>query len=145
MTHAEQYSTSEPCAPVPAGKKHRRRVVSVAVLAVSLGITGTIFSAARPASADSIAGDKAQAAAISAKIQATQAQIQTLTDQVQSADFHLSQLGTEIAANQAEVAKDQAEVTKDQTQLRTQAIDDYTSSGTSNQITQMFEIGRAHV
>ena len=36
------------------------------------------------------------------------------------------------------MAKDQAEVAKDQSQLRTQAIGDYTSSGTTNQVTQMF-------
>ena len=36
------------------------------------------------------------------------------------------------------MAKDQAEVTKDQSELRTQAISDYTSSGTTNQVTQMF-------
>jgi cell wall-associated NlpC family hydrolase len=103
-----------------------------------LGITGFIFSSSRPASADQIANDKAQAAAIAAKIQATQGQIQTLTNQVQSADFQLSQLGGQIAANQAEVAKDQALVTKDQSQLRQQAIADYTSGGTNSQITQMF-------
>jgi cell wall-associated NlpC family hydrolase len=44
----------------------------------------------------------------------------------------------EIAANQKQVATDQAEVNKDESQLRTQAISDYTSSGTSNQVTQMF-------
>jgi cell wall-associated NlpC family hydrolase len=138
MTHAEQYSTSEPCAPAPLGKKNRRRVVTVAALAVALGTTGAVFSAPRPASADQIASEKAQAAAITAKIQATQAQIASLTDQVQSADYHLSQLGSQIAANQTEVNKDQAEVNKDQSQLRTQAITDYTNSGTSNQVTQMF-------
>jgi cell wall-associated NlpC family hydrolase len=107
-------------------------------LAVALGITGAAFSAPRPASADQITTEKAQAAAIAAKIQATQAQIQSLTDQVQSADYHLSQLGAQIAANQAQENKDQAEVNKDQSQLRTQAIADYTNSGTSNQVTQMF-------
>ena len=138
MTHAEQYSTYEPCAPAPFGKKQRKRVISVTALAVSLGITGAILSSPRAASADQIASDRAQAAAITAKIQATQGQIQSLTDQVQAADYRLTQLSAQIAANQAEVAKDQAEVAKDQAQLRNQAIADYTSSGTSSQITQMF-------
>jgi peptidoglycan DL-endopeptidase CwlO len=138
MTHAEQYSTSEPCAPAPTRNNNRRRAISVAVLAVTLGINGFILSSSRPASADQIADDQAQAAAITGKIQATQGQIQSLTNQVQSADFQLSQLGGQIAANQAEVAKDQAEVAKDHDQLREQAIANYTSSGTNNQITQMF-------
>ena len=107
-------------------------------LMTTLGLTGATLSSARPASADQIATDKAQAAAITAKIQATQGQIQALTGQVQAADYRLSQLDSQIAANQAQVAKDQTEVAKDQSQLRTQAISDYTSSGTSNQITQMF-------
>jgi peptidoglycan DL-endopeptidase CwlO len=138
MTHAEQYSTSEPCAPARIGKKARRRAIPVVALMTTLGLTGALFSSARPASADQIATEKAQAAAIAAKIQATQGQIQALTGQVQAADYRLSQLDSQIAANQAQVAKDQTEVAKDQSQLRTQAISDYTSSGTSNQITQMF-------
>jgi len=138
MTHAEQYSTSEPCAPAPTRKNNRRRAISVAALAVTLGISGFILSSSRPASADQIADDQAQAAAITARIQATQGQIQSLTNQVQTADFQLSQLDGQIAANQAEVAKDRADVAKDHDQLREQAIANYTSSGTNSQITQMF-------
>ncbi len=138
MTHAEQYSTSEPRASPPTRKKTRRRVISMVGLATTLGLGSAVISSTRPASADTESSLKAQAAAITAKIQATQGQIQALTGQVQSADFQLSQLTGEIAANQAEVAKDQAEVAKDQSQLRTQAIRDYTSSGTANQVTQMF-------
>jgi cell wall-associated NlpC family hydrolase len=107
-------------------------------LATTLGLTSAVISSSRPASADTESSLKAQAAAITAKIQATQGQIQTLTGQVQSADYQVSQLSGEIAANQAEVAKDQVVVAKDQSQLRTQAIRDYTSSGTADQVTQMF-------
>jgi cell wall-associated NlpC family hydrolase len=111
---------------------------TVVALAVSLGITTAVVSSARPAGADQLSNDKAEAAAVTAKLQAIQAQEQSLSGQVQSADYHLSQLQDQIAANQKQVATDQAEVTKDQGQLRTQAITDYTSSGTSNQVTQMF-------
>ena len=107
-------------------------------LATTLGLTSAVISSSRPASADTESSLKAQAAAITAKIHATQGQIQTLTGQVQSADYQVSQLSGEIAANQAEVAKDQVVVAKDQSQLRTQAIRDYTSSGTADQVTQMF-------
>jgi cell wall-associated NlpC family hydrolase len=109
---------------------------------MTIGITSAVISSSRPATAGTIADDKAKAAAITAQIQATQAQISELTGRVQAADYQLSQLATQIAANQAQVAKDQAEVTKDQGQLRTQAISDYTSSGSSsNQVTQMFSSG----
>ena len=138
MTHAEQYSTSEPSASPAPRKQRRKRVFTVLALAASLGITSAVISSARPASADQLSDAKAQAAAITAKLQTIQGQEQSLTGQVQAADYHLSQLQAEIVANQKQVAQDQAEVDKDQSQLRTQAISDYTTSGTSNQVTQMF-------
>jgi cell wall-associated NlpC family hydrolase len=138
MTHAEQYSTSARSASHPPRKKSRKRAISLVALATTLGLATSAISLSRPASADQIADARAQASAISAKIQATEAQIQTLSGQVESADFRLSQLGGEIAANQAEVTKDQATVSKYSGQLRTQAISDYTDSGTTNQVTQMF-------
>jgi peptidoglycan DL-endopeptidase CwlO len=138
MTHAEQYSTSEPRASSAPRKPSRKGLFTVLALAASLGITSGVISSARPAGADQLSSDKAEAAAVTSKLQAIQSQEQTLTGQVQAADYHLSQLQGQIAANQQQVAKDQTEVTKDQDQLRTQAISDYTSSGTSNQVTQMF-------
>ncbi len=115
-----------------------RRVISTIALAAALAAVSTVISSSRPASADQISDARAQAAAITAKIQATEAQIQSLTGQVTAADYRLSQLNGQIAANQAEVAKDQSLVTSDQSQLRTEAISDYTSSDTTNQVTQMF-------
>ena len=138
MTHAEQYSTYEPRASPAPGKPPRKRLFAVLALAASLGITAAVISSARPAGADQLTDAKAKAAAVTAQLQAIQAQEQSLTGQVQSADYHLSQLQGQIAANQKQVAEDQAEVSKDEGQLRTQAISDYTSSGTSNQVTQMF-------
>jgi cell wall-associated NlpC family hydrolase len=101
-------------------------------------VSSAVVTLARPASADTIASEQAQAAAITAKIQQTQGQIQVLSGQVQAADFKLSQLDSEIAANQAAVTRDQSTVSKDTSQLRVQAISDYTDSGTTNQITDMF-------
>src|ERR1700730_7792461 len=120
MTHAEQYSTSEPSAPPAPRKSSRNRVFAVLALATTIGITSAVISSSHPAAADQISDAKAQAAAITAKIQATEAQISVLSGQVQAADYHLTQLRSQIAANQAQVAKDQAEVNKDQSQLRVQ-------------------------
>jgi cell wall-associated NlpC family hydrolase len=97
-----------------------------------------VLTVARPAAADPIADAKAQAAAISAKIQADQNQIGALTGEVSAADYRLSVLSGQIAANRAAEVKDQVKVTTDQGQLRVQAISDYTDSDTSNQVTQMF-------
>ena len=107
-------------------------------MASALGATSVVFMATTPAAADQISDAQAQASAITAKLNAAQAQIQALTGQVNQADYKLSQLQGQIAASQAQMAKDQREVAKDQGQLRTQAIADYTSSGTSSTATQLF-------
>src|ERR1017187_8454276 len=110
MTHAEQYSTSEPSASPAPRKQRRKRVFTVLALAASLGITSAVISSARPAAADQLSDAKAQAqaqaAAITAKLQSIQGQEQSLTGQVQAADYHLSQLQDQIAANKAQVAQD---------------------------------------
>jgi cell wall-associated NlpC family hydrolase len=101
-------------------------------------VTSAVISTARPAGADQLSADQAEAAAVNVKLQAINAQRAALSGQVQAASFHVSQLQAQIAANQKQVAQDQAEVAKDQADLRTQAINDYTSSGTTNSVTQMF-------
>ncbi len=138
MTHAERYSTSEPSAPPAPRNLPRKRVFTVLALAVAIGVTSAVISTARPAGADQLSADQAEAAAVNVKLQAINAQRAALSGQVQAASFHVSQLQAQIAANQKQVAQDQAEVAKDQADLRTQAINDYTSSGTTNSVTQMF-------
>ncbi|MGA2835021.1 MAG: NlpC/P60 family protein [Acidimicrobiales bacterium] len=97
-----------------------------------------MVSIAAPASADQISDAKAQAAAITAKLNAAQAQIAALSGQVNEADYKLAQLQGQIASSQAQMAKDQRTVASDVSQLQVQAIADYTSSGTSNTATQLF-------
>ena len=138
MTHAEQYSTSEPGAPHKARTRSRSRVGALLALAVTTGITSLVVVPTRPASADQISDAKAQASALTAKIAAEQQQIAALTSQYDAASYKISQLNSQIAQSQAEVAKDQAEVNKDQGQLRNQAVADYMSNGTTSQITQLF-------
>ena len=138
MTHAELYSTSEPSASPAPRRTSRKRLFTSVALASAIGIACAAISTSLPASADQISDAKAQAAAITAKLQGIQGQEQQLSGQVEAADYRLSKLQAQIAANKAEVTKDQGEVNKDQGQLRVQAISDYTSSGTTNQVTQMF-------
>jgi peptidoglycan DL-endopeptidase CwlO len=138
MTHAEQYSTSEPGAPLRARAKSRPLIGALLALVGATGIVFLVVVPTRPASADQISDAKAQAAAVGAKLNAEQQQIQTLTGQYNAADFRLSQLNAQIAQSQAQLAQDQAEVAKDQGQLRTQAVNDYVTGGSSSQLTQMF-------
>ena len=113
-------------------------MLATIALASALGATSAVFATTTPASADQISDAQSQAAAITAQLNATQARIAVLTGQVNQADFKLNQLSGQIAASQAQMVKDQNEVAKDQGQLRTQAIADYTSAGTSNTATQLF-------
>jgi len=138
MTHAEQYSTVEPGDRPARRNRTRNRVVATLAVASVLGATSAMVTIATPASADQITDAQAQAAAITARLNATEAQIAALTGQVNAADYKLSQLQDQIAASQAQMAKDQHTVTVDEGQLRTQALADYTSSGTSNGATQLF-------
>ncbi len=138
MTHAEQYSTVEPGACPARSRRTRNRVVATLAVVSLLGATSATVVVAAPASADQISDAQAQAAAITAKLNATEAQIAALTDQVNAADYRLSQLQGQIAASQAEMAKDQHTVSVDESQLRSQALADYTSSGTSSTSTQLF-------
>ena len=92
MTHAEQYSTSEPSAPPAPRKLPRKRVFTVLALATSIGVTSAVISTARPAAADQLSDAKAEAVSVTAKLQSIQSQEQSLTGQVQSADYQLSQL-----------------------------------------------------
>jgi cell wall-associated NlpC family hydrolase len=113
-------------------------VFAVLALAASLGVTTAVISTARPSGADQLSSDKAEAAAVGAKLQAIEAQQASLSGQLQAASYRVSQLQGQIAANQKQVAQDRAQVDKDQSELRAQAISDYTSSGTTNTVTQMF-------
>jgi cell wall-associated NlpC family hydrolase len=138
MTHAERYSTVEPGACPARRNGIRNRGFAAITVAAALGATTVMVSIAAPASADQISDAKAQAAAITAKLNAAQAQIAALSGQVNEADFKLSQLQGQISASQAQMAKDQHTVAVDMSQLQVQAIADYTSAGTSNTATQLF-------
>jgi len=79
MTNAEQYSTSVPRVPPPPFKSPRNRLFAVLTLAITIGLAAATISSSRPAAAGSISDEKAQAAAITAKIQATEAQVSALS------------------------------------------------------------------
>ena len=112
----------------------------VATSLVVLSVTAGALASLPPisAAADPVTDAKAQAAAVTQKIQATDAQLQTLTDQYTAADYKLSQVNAAIAQTQVQLAANQQEVTKDRRNLQKQAIQQYVSSGTSSGSTDMF-------
>ncbi len=138
MTHAEQYSTSEPGDPRGVRTRSVKRTGAILTLAAATVLASLIVTPIRPSSADQLSDAKAEAAALSAKLNAEESEIQTLTGQYDQASYQLSQVDASIAATRAQLAKDQATVDKDESQLRTQAVNDYMTNGTSSQLTQMF-------
>lgn len=138
MTHAEHTLPDERGACPTAYRPLRRRATVAVSLASGLALVSSLVTAAPPASADAISSARAQAAALTAKLAGDQAQISSLTGQVQAADYRLSQIDGQISAAQAEITKDQSVVHSAQAELKRQAIADYTSSGTSNSVTDMF-------
>jgi len=116
-------------------------VLALAVVAV---VASLVAVPSHPASADPLASAQAQAAALSAKLNGEQQQIADLTGEYNAAAYHLSQLDAQISQTQAGLAKDRAAVNADESQLRSQAVADYMSSGTSNQLTEMFSSGSSN-
>ena len=138
MPRAEHTSTVEPNASLCPRSSSRRKLRALVAVASLVGVASSVVVTAEPVAANQISSDKAEASAITAKLQGIQAQEQTLSGQVEQADYQLSQIQSEISANQAKVQKDQAAVDRDLLQLRTEAIANYTSTGESNQATVMF-------
>ena len=138
MTHAEQYSTSEPGVSSGVRARSVKRAGAILALAVTTGLASLVAAPIHPASADQLSDAKAEAAALSAKLSAEQSQIQALTGQYDAANYKLSQVNAQIAATQAQLAQDQANVNKDRAELKSQAIQDYISDGTSTQLSQLF-------
>ena len=104
MTHAEQYSTSEPGAPRKARTRSRGRIGALLALAVTTGITSLVVVPPRLASADQISDAQGQASALTAKIAAEQQQIQSLTSQYDALDTLLIQYPLQIQEAQAQLA-----------------------------------------
>lgn len=138
VTDAEQCSTAKWGTSKTARTRSYRRLVTLPALAIVTAITSTVVAPLRPAGADQIADAKAEAAALSAKLTQEQQQVQSLTDQVNAAQYKVAQLDQQIAAGQQQIAADQVQVSKNEAKLRTQAISDYTHSGSSPQLEGMF-------
>jgi len=138
MTHAEQYSTSEPCCPRP-----RRKEKSQARRLRRLAGRHSGHHRHHPLLVASGLGrhDRRRQGQGRQHRQADPGEPGPDPDPDEPGPggrLPAEPTGGQIAANQAEVTKDQAEVTKDQNQLRTQAIADYTSSWHQQPDHQMF-------
>ena len=133
MNHAGHYSTSQPRVSLGICTRSGKRASAALAVALAAGLATLAVVPSPTASADALSSAQAQAAALGAKLNAEQAQISVLNGQYEAASYHLSQVNAQITATKAQLAADQAVVNKDQAQLRTQAVADYMTSGTSSQ------------
>jgi len=104
-------------------------------------LAGAVFSPTAPASADSIASAKAEAAALANQIQAQGQQLAALSEKYDQARIRVTQLDQQVAQTRHDVAQTKAHVSSDQANLRGQALEDYMSGGADNGLDQLFTSG----
>ena len=110
----------------------------------ALGLVGVtviataIFSFARTGGADSIASEKAYAQELAAEIQQENNKISQLNESFDQAEIKLQQIDTLIGSNKVSVSRADKTVAADVSGLRTEAVDEYMSGGSSSGIAQLF-------
>ena len=101
-------------------------------------VLGLVLCPTGPATADQLAQAKAEAAQIVAQIQAQGQQLAILSEQYDQDQIKVQQLGAQLDQTKARVADTQGQVATARANLQRQAIDDYTSGGTSNGLEELF-------
>jgi peptidoglycan DL-endopeptidase CwlO len=110
----------------------------------ALGLVGVtviataVFSFARTGGADSIASEKAYAAELATEIQQENNRISQLNEEYDQAQIKLQQIDALISANKASVNSADKTVSADISSLRTDAVDEYMSGGSTSGIAQLF-------
>ena len=96
---------------------------------------------APPAAADQLAQARAEADQIVAQIQAQGTRLAALSEQYDQAQLHVAQLDHQVGATQAQITVTEARVAADRSQLRTQAVQEYTSGGSNSGLEDLFTSG----
>ena len=117
-------------------KKWFRRTAGLLALATVL--PSAVIVATRPAGADQLSNDKAQAAQIASQINILQGKLAVLGQSYDEAQYHLSQINGQIAATKSAIAAAKAQVTADTSNLRSSAIDAYIDAGTEQTSNPLF-------
>jgi peptidoglycan DL-endopeptidase CwlO len=110
----------------------------VPVMTLVAVLAGTAVLATRPASGNSIAGARATAAAIEAKLSAAQNEMSALSQQYDAASARLQSINANIATTKATIASDQAQVNHDRSTLTKAAIANYVSDGSASSDNPIF-------
>jgi cell wall-associated NlpC family hydrolase len=114
------------------------RRVLLPVMTLVAVFSGTVVLATRPASGDSISGDRAKAAAIESELAAAQNQMSALSQQYDAARSRLQGIDANITTTKATIAADQKQVSGDRTRLSKAAIANYISDGSASSGNSIF-------
>jgi peptidoglycan DL-endopeptidase CwlO len=96
---------------------------------------------ARPAGADPLSSDRAQAAAAAAQLQADSDRLDALSQQYELAQQQVSTIDGQIQQVRGAVAKDQTQVSTDESGLRSQALQSYESDSADSGLDGVFGPG----
>jgi len=102
---------------------------------------GAVLPATLSASADSLASAKAEATALANQIQAQSQQLAVLSEKYDQSVIRVSQLDQQLLQTRSQISQTRGLVASDQANLREQALDDYTSGGSSSGLEQLFTPG----
>ncbi len=124
----------------PAGGKRRRSLRFPAALSgvVITLVPAVLLVAARPVAADSLSNARGNAAQIASEIQQEAARVDLLSQQYEAAQAKVQQLDSQVQQIHNTIASDQAKVQSDQANLRREAIQAYTSSGSDPELESLF-------
>jgi cell wall-associated NlpC family hydrolase len=110
----------------------------VPVMTLVAVLSGTVVLVTRPASGDSVAGARATAAAIEAKLAAAQNEMSALSQQYDAAASRLQSIDANITATKATIDYDQKQVSHDRSTLSKAAIANYVSDGSASSDNPIF-------
>jgi cell wall-associated NlpC family hydrolase len=113
------------------------RRVMLPVMAL-VAVLGTVVLATRPASGDSISGDRATAASIESALTSAQDRMSALSQQYDAAASKLKQINANIATTKATITADQKQVSLDRSRLSKAAIANYVTDGSTSNDNPIF-------
>jgi peptidoglycan DL-endopeptidase CwlO len=133
VTDVEIHSTA------PSGKRSTSALRAVVLAGV---VVTVLWSAplvpARPASAASLAGARAEASQINAELQTDAQRLDTLSQSYDTALQSVHQIAASVTRTKAAIGHDARLVGVDRTKLRTDAVDAYMSDGDNGSLQSMF-------
>jgi cell wall-associated NlpC family hydrolase len=119
------------------GTRRPLGVVLLSCTTVAL-IAGAVLPAVRAASADSVASEQAKAAQLANEIQAQDQQVAALNEQYDQAQIRVGQLDQQVTQTRGEIVQTKSDVASAQANLRVQALQDYMSGGSDDDLQQLF-------